>query len=214
MLRQIQHPEPAAPTPESKPRAPRKKKEVIEYIEPESNSDSGSDSSSYDDFAEVDEIKKHFNTEPCEFVSPAGLSKTKTKKEAIKYLEEKSCPKIHRLKKKAMSSPAAPTPSTAPAKKEKKVKMVEPASPLSPTQSPTIVLADPPQKKVKKVAKVEAPAPAGQGTPLAPSAAAPEKKKRAASAYALAVGRHRKTGLSFAEAVKAAKAELDSKKTN
>lgn len=214
LIRQIQYPDPP-PAPERKPRAPRKKKEdVIEHIEPESNSDSGSDSSSYDEFPEVEEIQKRFKDAPCEFVSPAGLSKAKTKKEAVKYLEQKACPKISDLKKK-MSSPVAPTPSTAPAKKEKKVKAA-PETVLPPTQAPEVVLASPPKKVKKVTAKKEdlpAAAPA-QGTPLAPSEPAAKKPKRAASAYALAVGRHRKAGLSFGDAAKAAKAEIDAKKKN
>jgi hypothetical protein len=221
MLRQIQYPDPPAapPVPEKKPRAapvraPRKPKEdVIEHIEPESNSDSGSDSSSYDEFPEVEEIQQRFKAEPCEYISPVGLSKAKTKKEAMKYLEQKACPKIPDLKKKRMSSPAAPTPSTAPAKKERKPKAA-PEPVLPPTQSPEVVLANPPQKKVKKVTEKKADLPAAapaQGAPLASSEPA-AKKKRAASAYALAVGRHRKAGLSFTDAAKAAKAELDAKK--
>ena len=101
--------------PERKPRAPRKPKE--EVIEPES-SDSDSDSesdTSYISYEELDVIKKTFRDEPCEYVSPAGLDQTKTKKEAIQYLESKKCPKIPKIKKSAKNikmdnGPPAPGP--------------------------------------------------------------------------------------------------------
>ena len=204
MLHALQHPEPE-PAPVKAPRAPRRKPEVVQHVE--SESESGSDSSrGYDDYAEVDKIQNHFKEEPCEYISPATLSTKKTKKEAIQYLEEKACPKIHRLKK--MSAPVAPTPSTAPAKKEKKVKVSEPASPLSPTKAPEVVLAAP----IKKAPKAKAtPAPTPVTPSLAPPAAAP-KVKRAPTAFALLVGKHRKAGLSFADAAKAAKVEHDASK--
>lgn len=206
MLNALQYPEPAPveSAPVKAPRAPRKKKaEIIQHVE--SESESGSDSSSgYDDYAEVDKIQSHFKEEPCEYISPATLATKKTKKEAIQYLEEKSCPKIHRLKK--MSAPVAPTPSTAPAKKEKKVKAPEPASPLSPAKAPEVVLAAP----IKKAPKAKA-TPAPVAPSLAPPAAAP-KTKRAPTAFALLVGKHRKAGLSFADAAKAAKVEHDASK--
>jgi len=203
MLRAMQ-PEaaPAEPAQPKAPRAPRpqKKAEVIQHVESGSDSDSGSESS-YDGYAEVEQIKKHFDQEPCEYISPAALASKKTKKEAIQYLEEKACPKIHRVKK--MSAPAAPTPSTAPAKKEKKVKA--PEAPLPPVAAPEIVLA--PAKKVVK--KKEAP-PAATPPP-APVAAAPEKKKRAPSEYAKLVGKHMKSNITMAEAHKRAKAEMEKK---
>lgn len=204
MLHALQYPEPE-PAPVKAPRAPRKKKaEVIQHVE--SESESGSDfSSGYDDYAEVDKIQNHFKEEPCEYISPATLSTKKTKKEAIQYLEEKACPKIHRLKK--MSAPVAPTPSSAPAKKEKKVKVPEPASPMSPAKAPEVVLAAP----LKKTPKAKAAPPAPVAPPLAPPAAAP-KTKRAPTAFALLVGKHRKAGLSFADAAKAAKVEHDASK--
>lgn len=220
----IATPEPAStPAPEPKPKAaPKPRKVPVAHHSESIESDSGSESSSYDGYESVDNIKKHFAEEPCEYISPAVLSSKATTKDAVKYLESKQCPKIHRIKKTKMSSPAAPAPDTAPAsapaKKAKKAAApLEPASP-----GPTVVLAKPEDaaipKKTKKVAKkVEAPTPAptpapAVSSPLAPPPAPAEKKKRAPSAYALAVGRHRKAGLSFADAAKAAKAELDSKK--
>ena len=105
-------------------RAPRKKKEEPEHIEPESdhNSDSGSESSTYEDYEPVNKIKSYFEQEPCESISPAALGQTKTTKEAVKYLKSKACPKIPNIKKSAKSikmesGPASPAPEVAPAKK-------------------------------------------------------------------------------------------------
>jgi len=201
MLRAMQpEPAPAESAQPKAPRAPRKKAEVIQHVESGSDSDSGSESS-YD--GEVEQIKEHFDKEPCEYISPAALASKKTKKEIIQYLEEKSCPKIQRVKK--MSAPAAPTPSTAPAKKERKVKA--PEAPLPPVAAPEIVLAAPPAKKVVK--KKETP-PAATPPP-APVAAAPEKKKRAPSEYSKLVGKHMKANITMAEAHKRAKAEMEKK---
>jgi hypothetical protein len=198
MLRAMQpEPAPVESAQPKAPRAPRRKAEVIEHVESSSDSDSGSESS-YDGYAEVEQIKKHFEQEPCEYISPAALATKKTKKEAIQYLEEKSCPKIHRVKK--MSAPAAPLPATAPAKREKKVKAPE-------APAPEIVLAAPPAKKLVKKRE----APPAVTPPPPPPAAAPEKKKRAPSEYAKLVGKHMKSNITMAEAHKRAKAEMEKK---
>lgn len=202
MLRAMQpdrEPAPVESAPVKAPRAPRKKAEVIQHVESGSDSDSGSESS-YDGYAEVEQIKQHFEKEPCEYISPAALASKKTKKEAIQYLEEKSCPKIHRVKK--MSAPAAPLPATAPAKREKKVK-----APEAPVAAPEIVLAAPPAKKLVKKRE----APPAVTPPPPPPAAAPEKKKRAPSEYAKLVGKHMKSNITMAEAHKRAKAEMEKK---
>jgi len=198
---QPEAPEPA-PAPERKPRAPRKKRE------PSPDSEYSDTDSESDGYEELQQIKDHYDKEPCEYVSPAGLNATKTKKEAIKYLEEKKCPKIKSIKKAKMESPKAPPMSEAPAvKKARKAKVSEVVPPVPEPPAPA-------PKKVKAKKAVAAAA-----TPQPPVAADPvvvpektEKKKRAPTAYAQAVGRHRKAGLSFAEAAKAAKAECDAAK--
>lgn len=213
----------AAAAPAPAPRAPRKPKPEAIEPETESESDSGSESSSYDSYEgyeAVDKIKAHFDKEPCEFISPAGLSQAKTTKEAVQYLESKKCPKIHRIKKSASKSipmePASPAPATAPAVKKRVAKPK-----AAPVLEVVPVVAAPapapaPAKKVKAkkvIPDAPAPAPSSQGTPLASAPSPPKKVKRAPTAYAAAVGRHRKAGLSFADAAKAAKAECDAKKT-
>lgn len=191
-------PEPAA-APERKPRAPRKKRE------PSPDSEYSSSDSESDGYEELQQIKDHFDEQPCEYVSPAALKATKTKKEAMKYLESKECPKIPALKKGKMEGPPAPAPVPqvqAPAKKARKAKVAEvvPPVPEPPAPAPKKV------KRVKAIAEVRPPVAA------APAPAAAEKKKRAPTAYALAVGRHRKAGLSFGDAAKAAKKEIDAAK--
>jgi hypothetical protein len=148
--------------------------------------------------------------EPCEYISPAGLAQTKTTKEAVDYLTSKKCPKIDRIKKSAknIKMEGPPGPETAPAKKSRAKKVAAPAAP-APAPVPALEVVAPAPKKVK-APKAVAPAAAPPAVP-APAAAA-EKKKRAPTAYAAAVGRHRKAGLSFADAAKAAKAECDAKK--
>ena len=181
-------------------RAPRKKK--VREPSPDSEySDSDSESDGYKD---LQDIKDHFDEQPCEYVSPAALRATKTKKEAMKYLESKECPKIPALKKGKMESPKAPAPETAPAKKVRKAKPVEPAPPVPEVAAPT-------DKKVKaKKAVAEVRPPVAADPVVVPEKT--EKKKRAPTAYALAVGKHRKAGMSFADASKAAKAEIDAAK--
>jgi len=203
MLHRLRQPQdfqsPPAPAPERKPRAPRKQK----VREPSPDSEYSDSDSESDGYEELQQIKDHYEKEPCEYVSPAGLNATKTKKEAIKYLEEKKCPKIKSIKKAKMEGPPAPAPATAPAKKARKAKVSEVVPPV-----PEVVAPVPKKVKAKKAV-----------APTAPVAADPvvvpektEKKKRAPTAYALCVGKHRKAGLSFAEAAKAAKAECDAAK--
>ena len=217
----------AAAAPAPAPRAPRKPKPEAIEPETESESDSGSESSSYDSYEgyeAVDKIKAHFDKEPCEFISPAGLSQAKTTKEAVQYLESKKCPKIHRVKNSASKripmEPASPAPATAPAVKKRVAKpKAAPVLEVVPVvAAPAPAPAPAPAKKVKAkkvIPDAPAPAPSSQGTPLASAPSPPKiaKVKRAPTAYAAAVGRHRKAGLSFADAAKAAKAECDAKKT-
>tara|TARA_R110000868_G_scaffold9138_2_gene46272 strand:+ start:1705 stop:2337 length:633 start_codon:yes stop_codon:yes gene_type:complete len=203
MMRQLQgekdEAKAAAEAPPKAIRQPRRKKAP----EPEPESDSGESSSSYDSYESVEKIHKKFDDEPCEAVSPAMLKSKLTKKEAVKYLESKECPKIPSLKKKQMNDgPASPAPETAPAKKVRKVKAAP--APVAPAPAPEPVAAP----KAKKVKAAPAPAPVAEP---APAAAAP-KAKRPASEYAKLVGKYRKEKMSFADAAKRAKAELDAKK--
>ena len=181
-------------------RAPRKKK--VREPSPDSEySDSDSESDGYKD---LQEIKDHFDEQPCEYVSPAALKATKTKKEAMKYLESKECPKIPALKKGKMEAPPAPAPATAPVKKVRKAKVSEVVPPVPEPPAPA-------PKKVKAKKAVAAALPPVAADPVVVPEKT-EKKKRAPSAYALCVGKHRKAGMSFAEASKAAKAECDAAK--
>ena len=169
--------------------------------EPELESDSGESSSSYDSYESLEKIHKKFDEEPCEHISPATLKTHATKKEAIKYLESKTCPEIPKLKKKAMhlSGPTSPTPAESPAKKIRtsKAKVEAPAPP------PAVEAPAPKPKKVKAVPSVEPPSPA----PVAAPAAA-GKPKRKVSEYAKCVGKYMKQNMTIAEAHKQAKAEL------
>ena len=188
-----------APAPERKPRVPRKKREPSpdsEYSESDSESDG---------YVELQQIKDHFDEQPCEYVSPAALKATKTKKEAMKYLESKECPKIPALKKGKMEGPPAPGPETAPAK-AKKVRKAKPVEPTPPV--PEVVAPAP--KKVKAKKPVAAAAPVAADPVVVPEKT--EKKKRAPTAYAKAVGKYRKEGMSFGDAAKAAKKEIDAAK--
>jgi hypothetical protein len=193
----------AAPAPERKPRAPRKQK----VREPSPDSEYSESDSESDGYVELQQIKDHFEKEPCEYVSPAGLKATKSKKEAIKYLEEKKCPKIKSIKKAKMDGPPAPPMSESPTVKAKKVR----AKKVVADPVPVAEVPAPAPAKVKKVKAVAAALPAVAADPVVVPEKT-EKKKRAPTAYALAVGKHRKAGLSFAEASKAAKAEIDAAK--
>ena len=194
-----------SPSPPSKSRgrsrkeSPPPRKEKRRARSPSSSSEeteaygspSESDYSSYD---EPEEVKKRFAKEPCEYVSPAGLSSRKTKKEVVNYLEEKQCPKIetHAKKRKHVSpgSTSAPAPSN-------------PSPPVPQSNSAAAVPPPPPAVKDEPVKKMGRPK-----KPVDPNA----KPKKPPTEYNLAVGRHRKAGLSFADAAKAAKAELAEKK--
>lgn len=181
-------------------RAPRKQK----VREPSPDSEYSDSDSESDGYEELQQIKDHFEKEPCEFVSPAGLKATKTKKEAIKYLEEKQCPKIKSIKKAKMDGPPAPAPDTAPAKKVRKAKVAEVVPPVPEPPAPA-------PKKVKAKKAVAAALPPVAADPVVVPEKT-EKTKRKPTAYALAVGKHRKAGMSFADASKAAKAEIDAAK--
>ena len=193
------------PAPEGQ-RAPRAKRAPRKKREPSPDSQYSDSSSESDGYKELQDIKDHFEKEPCEYVSPAAIKATKTKKEAMKYLESKECPKIPALKKGKMEGPPAPAPETAPAK----AKRVRKAKPVEPTPPAPEVVAPPPKKVKAKKPVAEA---------LPPVAADPvvvaektEKKKRAPTAYAKAVGKYRKEGMSFGDAAKAAKKEIDAAK--
>jgi hypothetical protein len=181
-------------------RAPRKQK----VREPSPDSEYSDSDSESDGYEELQQIKDHYDKEPCEYVSPAGLKATKTKKEAIQYLESKKCPKIPALKKGKMEGPPAPAPATAPAKKVRKAKPVEPTPPVPAVPAP-------PPKKVRAKKAVAAALPPVAADPVVVPEKT-EKKKRAPTAYAICVGKYRKQGLSFAEASKAAKIECDAAK--
>lgn len=204
----IREPAPEAPAPI---RAPRKKKAEPEHIEPESSdSDSGSES----EYEEVNKIKSYFEQEPCESISPAALGQTKTTKEALDYLKSKNCPKIANIKKSAksikMDGPASPAPETAPAKKViRKAKAPAPAPAPTPVAPAPVVEAAPKKVRKTKAAAVEAVA---APAPATSAPAAPAKAKRPASEYAKLVGKYVKEKMTFAEAAKKAKAELDAKK--
>lgn len=228
MLHRLSQPEHFMPEPfqSAAPKAPRAPRKTKAPPPPESqsssDSDGDSDTSSESEYEDLDTIKDKFEKDPCEYVSPGALRATKTQKEAIGYLKAKQCPKIKSVRKSKMDSPKAPGPETAPAL-VKKVRKAKAAAPSVQTPvaldipvAPAPAAAAAPVKKVraKKVVAESLPpvsAPA-QGTPLAPSGTPAAGKKRAPTAYALAVGRHRKAGKSFAEAAKAAKAECDAAK--
>jgi len=157
------------------------------------------------------DIDDHFEEEPCQMISPAGLASKKTKKEKLEYLKEKKCPRVPDLKKKSKPTVSKmETVTVAPEQvkkvRVKKAKVAETPVVVSQPAAPAPETA--PAKKVRAKKAAPAPAPVVE----APAPAAGEKKKRAPSAYALCVGKHRKAGLSFADAAKAAKAECDAKK--
>jgi len=222
MLHRLSQPEHFMPEPAAKaPRAPRKQK-VREPSPSSSDSDGDSDTSSESEYEDLDTIKEKFEKDPCEYVSPGALRATKTQKEAIGYLKAKQCPKIKSVRKSKMESPKAPGPETAPVKKVRKAKAAPvAAAPVAldiPVAAPAPAAPAPVKKvRAKKVVAeslppVSAPAAPAQAPSLAPSGTPAKKAKRPPTAYALAVGRHRKAGKSFAEAAKAAKAECDAAK--
>lgn len=192
-----------APAPALKLRIPKKKRAITPPSSDSEYSDSDSES---DGYVELSQIKEQFEKDPCEYVSPAGLKATKTKKEAIQYLESKQCPKIKSVKRATMEGPPAPPMSESPTVKAKKVRKAKVAD-VVPALPEVSAPAPPKVKKAKKVAEA-LPAVAVP----APAPAAAEKKKRPPTAYAVALGKHRKAGLSFGDAAKAAKAEVDAAK--
>jgi hypothetical protein len=238
MLRRLNHSadfessapvEAAAPLKEKKPRAPRKKKEPVAFESDDSETDSESGE-------ELGNIKAHFEKEPCEYISPAALAETKTKKEAVKYLESKNCPKVAAIKKGKMLTlesvgqpkddnppkpkkvrakkdsnppPQEPAKDSTPPPPPKKVRAKKVAPPPTPASLPPSSEPNPPPAKKARTKKDSNPPPQETSKDSNPPS---EKKKRPASAYALAVGRHRKAGLSFGDAAKAAKAEIDAAK--
>ena len=202
----------AAAAPARAQRQPKKKAAPV-YSSSSSESESESSSSEYMSESDIDDA---FEEEPCTYISPAGLSSKKTKKEKIDYLKEKKCPRVPDLKKKSKPSVSKrETVTVAPEQvkkvRVKKAKVAE--TPVVVSQPAAPAPETSPAKKVR--AKKAAAAPEPVAAPAVAAVAAPaagEKKKRAPSAYALCVGKHRKAGLSFADAAKAAKAECDAKK--
>jgi hypothetical protein len=181
----------------SPPKKERKKKAPPPESSSEEEDGYGSPSSSdYSSYDEPEVIKRRYAEDPCENISPAALNSKKTKKEVVNYLEEKQCPKIEKNAKrkhqppasKAVSNPAppaahAPPPPSAP------VPPPAPAAPAAPS-------AEVGKKKM--------------GRPKKPVDAT--KPKKPPTAYNQLVGKFRKEGKTFAEAAKAAKAEMDAKK--
>jgi hypothetical protein len=179
---------------------PPKKERKKKAPPPESSSEEegyGSPSSSdYSSYDEPEVIKRRYAEDPCENISPAALSSKKTKKEVVNYLEEKQCPKIEKHAKrkheppapKAVSNPAPPAANPPPAP-------VAPVPPLAPAAPPA---------PTGEIAKKK------MGRPK--KAVDPTKPKKPPTAYNQLVGKLRKEGKTFAEAAKAAKAELDAKK--
>jgi len=198
----------------------------------ESESDSG-----YSSYESVEHMKLRLAQEPCEYVSPSGLNDKKTTKEAVAYLKEKKCPKLNDMRKqKAMSSkPPAPPTVAGPAdsveevKKRSAKRAAAPAAPAAaapkaPAEASSVQLPAkaPAKARTSKRAVVQAaapaavvpaaPAPAAPAPAPAPAAPAAPKAKRAPSAYAVLVGKYCKQGLSFTEAAKKAKADIDASK--
>jgi len=209
ILRQLHEAQMQAPPPrEPVQRQPRKKAPVY------SSSSESEDESSSSEYMSGSDIDNHFEEEPCQMISPAGLSSKKTKKEKLAYLKEKNCPRVPDLKKKSKPTVSKMETVVVAPEQVKKVRVVKKkVAEAAPAAAAAAVVSEPaaPAKRVKKV-KAAAPAPVVEA-PAAPAApAAGEKKKRPASAYALCVGKHRKAGLSFGDAAKAAKAECDAKK--
>ena len=185
----------------SRRESPPPKKEKRRARSPSSSSEeteaygspSESDYSSYD---EPEEVKKRYAKEPCEYVSPAGLNSKKTKKEVVNYLEEKKCPKIETHAKKRKHIPPGSTSAPAPPSSGPPVPQSNSAAAVPPP-TPAVPAEVKPEKKIGRPKKAADPN---------------AKPKKPPTEYNLAVGRHRKAGLSFADAAKAAKAELAEKK--
>jgi hypothetical protein len=162
---------------------------------PSSSSESESESCSESDYSSYDEpevVKKKFAKEPCEAISPGMLATKKTKKEVVNYLEEKKCPKIetHAKKRKHVPPPSSSVPASVP-------------TGSIPPPPPTLTMPTPAPETPVVAKKVGRPK-----KPVDPNA----RPKKLPTAYNEAVGRHRKAGMSFLDAVRAAKAELTNKK--
>jgi hypothetical protein len=155
-------------------------------------SEGSSDYSSYD---EPEVIKRRFAEDPCESISPAMLKDKKTKKEVVNYLESKECPKIE---KHAKRKHQPPVPKSAPA-----AAPVPPAQPPPPPSAPV----PPPAPPAPTPAPVKEPVdkkPVGRPKKPADPAAKPKKKP---SGFNELVGKYRREGKTFIEAVGAAKEE-------
>jgi hypothetical protein len=155
-------------------------------------------SSDYDSYDDPEVIKQRYRKEPCEYVSPGTLGTKKTKKDVVKYLEEKKCPKIetHAKKRKHVPATVSSAPASTPAP--------PPPAPVDNSPPPPAPSQPPPPPVKDEIAKRPI------GRPKKP-AADPAKPKKAPSAYATAVGKYRRQGLPFTEAVARAKEELASK---
>jgi len=155
-------------------------------------SEGSSDYSSYD---EPEVIKRRFAEDPCESISPAALKDKKTKKEVVNYLESKECPKIEKHAKRKHEPPvpksAVAAAPVAPAKPP------PPPSVAPPAPAPAPVPAPPTQAPVDKK-------PVGRPKKAVDPAAKPKKKP---SGFNELVGKYRREGKTFIEAVAAAKEE-------
>lgn len=181
---------PSPPKKERKRRPPTPDSSSSEETEAY-GSDGSSDYSSYD---EPDVIKRRFAEDPCESISPAQLKDKKTKKEVVNYLESKECPKIATHAKRK-HEPPVPKSAVAPAPVSSAV--APPASsatvpaPAPPSSAPTST-----EKPVKK--------PIGRPKKPVDPAAKPKKKP---SGFNDLVGKYRREGKTFTEAVQSAKEE-------
>ena len=107
---------------------------------------------------------------------------------------------------------AAPAPETPKVKKVRKAKIAPDTSAITPMTTPPILEADVPAPVKARTKKVTAPAVVAV-VPALPSepAAKPTKKKRAPTAYNIAVGLHMKAGKTMKEAAALAKADTAKK---
>jgi hypothetical protein len=118
-----------------------------------------------------------------------------------------------RAKKEAAPAPevAAPAPETPKVKKVRKAKIAPTpdTSAITPMTAPPVLEADvaAPIKAKKQKLTPPAPVAAVPATPSEP-AAKPAKKKRAPTAYNIAVGKHMKAGKTMKEAAALAKTEI------
>jgi len=109
-------PELREPSPERRSRSQKKSKKKRHRSPSTSSSSSSSSSSGYSSYESVEKIKKKMKEKPCAYVSPSGLEDKKTKKDAIRYLKEKECPRVDEFKRGApgveppVADAAAPSP--------------------------------------------------------------------------------------------------------